>query len=174
MALAAGVLTLCASFGAFAEKDSRRSVLAPVARSWVRDNGAWFWPVAAVAAGVMALLGLWWLIAQTSTSSLRRYRVPGRQPTDRITVHGSALLAAVCDEIEDYPGVRAASGSMAGSSRRPLLRLTVDLDQSASPGVVRGRVEREALARVRQACGLDELPVVLRLAISGHDGPRVR
>jgi hypothetical protein len=174
LALSAGVIALCVSFGAFGDKDSRRSVLAPVARSWVHDNGAWFWPVAAVAAGVVALLGLWWLIAQTSTSTVRRYRLPGMQRTDSTTVHGPALLSAVCDEIEAYPGVRAASGTMAGSARRPLMRLTLDLEENASPGGVRRRVEQDALRHARQASGLDELPIVIRLTASGHTGPRVQ
>lgn len=174
LSLAAGVLALCASFGVFGDKNSRRSVLAPAARSWVHDNGAWFWPVAAVAAGVLALLGLWWLISQTSTSSLRRYRLRGAERTDSTTVHGPALLTAVCDEIEAYPGVRTVSGTMAGSPRRPLMRLTLDIDENASPGNVRRRVEQDALPHARQASGLDELPIVIRLTVSGHTGPRVQ
>jgi hypothetical protein len=83
-------------------------------------------------------------------------------------------LTAVCDEIESYAGVRTASGTMAGSPRRPLMRLTLDLDENSSPGAVRRRVEQDALPHARQASGLDELPVVIRLTMSGHTGPRVQ
>lgn len=173
LVLAAGVVGLCLSYGAFGDATSRKVLLTESTRDYVHRNGGWLWPVAAVVCGVLALLGLWWLLKQSSTSGLRRYRLAGAQREDSITVRGSALVDAVCSEIEDFHGVRSAQGSLAGHPREPVLRLTVDLEDQASVGAVRTRIENTSLVHARQASGVDHLPVTLRLHVTSKPGARV-
>ena len=68
--LAAGVAGLLAAFGVFGSTLEDEAVLSGrVDRFTERQD--WFWPALAALTGIIALLALWWLIAQLRTDRLR-------------------------------------------------------------------------------------------------------
>ena len=131
----------------------------PVTNSWV-------WPVVAAASFLIALLALWWMMAQAKTRALRRLPLEPDRLHGTTTLRADAATGALTDELESHPGVRAAGALLHGSSTTPGLRLGVTAENRADPGLVRAGIENEALPHLRDALELDKIPTVARLQFS--------
>ncbi|MGX5657710.1 alkaline shock response membrane anchor protein AmaP [Geodermatophilus nigrescens] len=153
----AGGAALAAGLGAFGGGVADRPVLDGSVPRFAGAHG-WYWPVVAVGAGLVALLCLWWLLAQARSdrvSALPLSRDPRRGHTD---LDAAALTGAVEDEVEGYRGVARARAVLSGAATAPALTLTVTLDGRVGPGELHPRVVRGAVAHARQALGRPDLP----------------
>jgi hypothetical protein len=161
---AAGAAGLAAALGLFDHGLSDQPVLGPTVEDFVAAN-RWFWPVVAIAAGLLALLCLWWLVLQTRSnriSDLRLVTDPQRGHTDLTT---RALTHALIGEIEGYHGVTRAMAHLSGTSAAPKLSLTVALDGRVGPAEIHQRITAEAIPHARQALSTDRLPTRLELQL---------
>jgi hypothetical protein len=127
---------------------------------------SWVWPVVAAVSAVIALLALWWMVAQTSTKTVRSL------PMEPDHIHGTTVLpadaatGAITEELESYPSIRSADAALRGSRVEPGLGLAVTAENHADPAMLRGSIEREAIPHLRTALELDTLPTVMRLQFS--------
>ena len=84
-------------------------------------HGDWLWPVAAVAAAILVLLALRWLIALLfSTDRSGDLLISPRGQGERTILAGHALTGAVLAEIESYRGVSSARARLLGDPADPL------------------------------------------------------
>jgi hypothetical protein len=165
---AAGAAGLATALGLFGRRLSDQPVLSPTVEDFVDDN-RWFWPVVAIAAGLLALLCLWWLLLQTRSNRLSELRLvtdPQRGHTDLTT---RALTHALIDEIEGYHGVTDVTAHLSGTSAAPELSLTVALDGRVGPAEIHRRITAEAILHARLALSTDLLSTRLELQL-----PRTR
>lgn len=171
--LVAGSAAIAAALGAFGTRVADEPVITSGTTRFV-ERSTWFWPVVALVAVVLALLGLRWLAVQLRSSRLARLDLEPDRRDGETVLHTAALTAALTDEIESYRGVAGSRADLLGDSASPRLALRVDLDGRADPGEVRRRIETQALAHARAALGHDVLParVELRLAARRWRQPR--
>lgn len=158
----AGAAGLAAGLGLFGRRLTQQPVLDPATEDFAAANG-WFWPVVAVAGGVLALLCLWWLLRQARSnrvSELRLVTDPRRGHTD---LAAGALTGALESEVGGYRGVARTSAHLSGSSTTPHLTMSVTLDGRVEPAELHTRIAHEALAHARSALGRDDLPTRLEL-----------
>ncbi|GGU98788.1 hypothetical protein GCM10010182_14450 [Actinomadura cremea] len=166
--LGAGGTGLARGAGLFGAETT--PVLSSGVRSFAEDN-AWFWPVIAAVAVVLALLGVLWLIGQ-----IRTHRVPelALEPDPRggkTRLSARAVTGALQREIEEYPGVRRVRARLLGTSRDPELRLNVTYGQRADPADLRRRIQEEGVPRLCAALERDTVPTVVRLRLVPKEEP---
>jgi hypothetical protein len=141
---------------------------------YLGDNSVWFWPVAALAGVLAALLALRWLIAVLTPRPRAGAIIIG---TDRspglTTLDGGALADAVTAEINSYRGIDTSHAKVYGSPTDPRLTIAVRSDDDADLAALRQRIEDQALAHVRQALDRPDLPVALTIAVGNHRSSRV-
>lgn len=157
--LAAGGLGLAYSFGAFGT--GQRPVLPQPVRDYARDQG-WFWWAVAGACLLLALLGLWWLLAQLRTDRVSRLDLTTDDRDGLTTVHAGAVTDAVETEVAGLRGVAGASASLI-ERRGRRLTLSVDLAEYADIAEVRQAIEDRVVAHARQALDDPDLLVDVEL-----------
>src|SRR4029453_15170747 len=131
---------------------------APILPTQVATPG-WAPLAATVAALIVGLLCLRWLLAQT----IRRPKTGTWTLTDNsrqgtTTIAASAAAAPLVAEIETYPGVHKASAWLSGSRAQPALHLVVATEDRADISELREHIDTNALPRLRHALDLDTLP----------------
>jgi len=168
LCLAGGVVVLLLSYRVFGTSTARQPLLRPATRGFADRNSGWFWLAVAIGTLIVALLALRWLLAQLSVGRVGALEVDPGHPLGQTSVSTGGLSEAVRQEVEAYQGVDHACAHFYGASRRPRLRLDVALLPTADLGVVRTRLESEALARVVQATGRKDLTSLVRLQIAGQ------
>jgi hypothetical protein len=172
--LAAGLDAGAASLGLFGSFTEHSRLMANPTGRFVGAQGAWLWPVAAVAGAIIVLLVLHWLrVLLFSTDRAGDLSIASGDPTARTTLSAAALTEAVAGEIESYRGVDAARARLIGDSARPELVATVTLEESADLIALRQRIETEALTHAREALGDASLPVQLNLTVTSRRATRV-
>jgi hypothetical protein len=173
LSLGAGVAALLAGFDALGGRTSDRPTLTSGIRSFAADHG-WFWPAVGVAAGVVTLLALAWLLAQRGTRGLRGLYVTD-DALGGVHVDADALTDAVETDAAGRPGVRSVDAALRGREEdRPLLRLTVVTDPEADLAGLRRDIEGEVVARARSAVGRPDLAAEIDLVPSAGQAPRAR
>ena len=159
--LAAAAFALLTGFGVL-RLLSRDAPLTPTTLS----PPTWASWVAVVAAVVVGLLALRWLLAQTQrrpkTGTWRLEADPGRGGT---RLDAQTAIDPFVDEVEALPGVHRASARLSGTSTRPALHLVIGTEDAADVPELRRRISTEALPRLQQALDLPTLPtdVLIRL-----------
>jgi hypothetical protein len=137
-------------------------------------QGAWIWPVIAVAAAVIVLLALRWLFTlMFSTDRAGDLPILPAGSAGRTVLAAGALTEAVAEEIEGYQGVGSASARLIGEAADPRLVVAVELDAAADIAALRRRIETKALAHARTAVGNPALPAQLDLTVSTKRAARV-
>lgn len=169
--LAGGVVALVRSFGGFGDVYARDSMITRAEGRYVDRNGAWLWTVVAVAAGVIALLALRWLLAQLRSDRVSSLELESDDRLGTTTLQSSAVTSAVCEEIESYRGVSSAKARLLHSAEQPDLVLEVSLDERADIAATRSRIESEAITHARQALDKPGLSAQLTLKPAAA-GPR--
>ena len=169
--LAAGGLGLALSFGVFGK---RLPVLPEAMREYAKDQG-WFWWAVAAGCVVLAALGVRWLLAQLRTDRVARLDLTADERDGVTLLHAGALTSAVEDEAKALRGVTGASAHLRDVRGRRL-SLTVELADYADIADLRNRLEGELVGRARQATDDPMLPVDIELrpgrARSGGRGLR--
>lgn len=171
--VAVGAYGLARGYGAFGDSRAADPLLSDDVRDFVSRNGNWFWPLAAVLALLVAWLGLRWLVAQFSTSTIGRLAVRADGP-GRTELVASGATAALARDIEGYAGVRSARALLVGDHPTTEVQVTVDVHDDADVPGVRRRIEEHALARFRTALELTELRSQLHLRLAERAGRTVR
>lgn len=156
--LVAGGLGLALSFRAFGENPP---LLPQRMRDFARDQ-PWFWWAIAAGCLLVALLALWWLIAQLRVDRATRLDLTTNDRDGLTVVHSSALTDAVKTEAEALRGVSSASAHLR-EARGRRLSLAVDLTDYADIVQVRHSLEDEIVDHARQAVGDPDLPVDIEL-----------
>ena len=186
--LAAGAYVLARSLGAFGTEQADAPVYSERTASWIHAQQPWIWIAFAAVGVIVALLALRWLLVQLRTERLGRIAMDtdlGADPpyTDdreytadpdysddlgagRTSLPTSALTAAIGQEIDGYPGVRAVKVHVAGRPDLPELRLEVTIDADADPARIRTRIVEEAIAHAKAALDTEFLPTQLLLAVN--------
>lgn len=171
--IAAGGAALAASLGVFGSFTQHSTLLDNPTGHFVSAHGDWLWPVAAVAAAILVLLALRWLIALLfSTDRSGDLLISPRGQGERTILAGHALTGAVLAEIESYRGVSSARARLLGDPADPRLAITASLDENADFNALRQRIEAEALAHARLAVENMALPARLDLTITGRRSAR--
>jgi hypothetical protein len=172
--IAVGLDAGAASIGVYGAGTAHSHLMANPTGHFIGANGVWLWPVAAVAALIVALLALRWLLAlMFSTDRSGDLLIRSGSPAGRTTLASGALTDAVVEEIEGYRGVNAARARLIGDREDPELVVTAALEETADFTALRQRIETEALTHARQALGNMALPVQLDLTISTRRAARV-
>ncbi len=157
--LVAGGLGLAYSFGAFGTGE--RPLLPQPVRDYAGDQ-SWFWWAVAGVCLLLALLGLWWLLAQLRTDRLSRVDLTTDDRDGLTTVHSGAVTDAVEAEVQGLRGVTGASAGLI-ERRGRRLTLTVDLAEYADIADVRHAIEDRVVAHARQALDDPDLLVDVEL-----------
>ena len=167
--LAAGVAGILAGIDTFGHQVANRHLLANSLARYIGDNSAWFWPIAAVAATLLALLALRWLFAvlrpEPRTGDIHIAAAPG---TGYTTLDSGALRDALTAEIETYRGVDNAHIRVLGTPDAPRLAVTVRATDDSDLVALRRRLETQALQHARQALDSPHLPIQLNLAVTNQ------
>jgi hypothetical protein len=172
--IAVGLGAGAASIGGYGAGTAHSHLMANPTGHFIGANGVWLWPVAAVAALIVALLALRWLIAlMFSTDRAGDLSIRSGSGAGRTTLASGALTDAVVEEIEGYRGVNAARARLIGDREDPELVVTAALAETANFTALRQRIETEALTHARQALGNMALPTQLDLTISTKRAARV-
>ena len=134
----------------------------------------WASYVAVVAAVVLGLLCLRWLVAQT----LRRPKTGTWRleddPSDGATqMDAQAAVEPLVEEIETYPGVHRVSARLSGTASKPVLHLVIGCEDTADVTDLRRRIDGEAVPRLRQALDLPVLPADLLLRLDDATSARL-
>jgi membrane protein implicated in regulation of membrane protease activity len=159
--LAAGIGGLLLSLNLIAPGTGRWPVVPDAVAGFA--TGTWWLPwAAATAAVVVALLGLWWLLAQFRVDWPSQLDLTGDRSDGTTTLAASAFTDAVEDDAESIRGVTGASATLRSKPTRRL-DLTVNLAAFADLGEVRRRLEQQTAARSRQVIDQPNLPIRIEL-----------
>jgi hypothetical protein len=170
--LAAGVGGLLLSLNLIANETGQSPVVPDTVAGFVART-SWLPWAAAAAAVVVALLGLWWLLAQFRVDWPGQLDLTGDRPDGTTTLTAGALTDAVEDDAASIRGVTGASASLRSKPARRL-DLTVDLAAFADLGEVRRRLEQQTAARTRQVIDQPSLPIRIELRPTRRERRLVR
>ncbi|NYH53856.1 MULTISPECIES: alkaline shock response membrane anchor protein AmaP [Nocardiopsis] len=161
--LAAGLASLAAGLGLFGRGLADSALLGPPVREVLGQQ--WVPYVVVAAAVVAAFLALRWLMAQGFNDTVGRL-VLERGDEGRVEMSESVARGALEEEVADYPGVRRVHARLTESTDAPHLRLALTLDADADVAGVWRRVRSEALANLRRALDLEQVPTVVRMSMT--------
>jgi hypothetical protein len=172
--IAAGLGAGAASTGAFGTATRHAPLTTNPAGHFIGAQGGWLWPAAAVAAVILALLALRWLLALLfTTDRAGDLPITPGGPAGRTTLATGALTEAVVEEIESYRGVNSARARLLGDPADPELVVTAALEETADFAALRQRIETRALTHARTAVGDPSLPAQLDLTVTTKRSTRV-
>jgi hypothetical protein len=172
--ITAGAAAGAASIGAFGTATRHSPLIANPTGNFIGAQGGWLWPVAAVAAAIVVLLALRWLLALLfSTDRSSDLLIHPGSPGGRTTLATGALTEAVVEEIESYRGVNSARARLLGEPQDPELVVTAALEDTADFAALRQRIETRALTHARSAVGNPSLPTQLDLTVTTKRSTRV-
>lgn len=168
-----GVVLIAAGAFAVATHFGRLTVLRPDAPlvPAPADPPTWAYYVAAVAAVVLGLLCLRWILAQL-VHGPKTHTWRFDEDLGRTELATSTAVVLFVDEVTAYPGVHAVRATLAGRREAPALSLVVSAEQDGDLGDIRRRIDTTGLPRLRQALDLDALPVTIEFRFSTTSGPR--
>ncbi len=172
LVLAAGVLALVVGAGLAGTFRARRSVIDPLALRWLRDNPR-IAVAAAIALGVVLLaLGVWWITRSVRPEARPNIRLAGG-PGGGTTVTAPAMTEAIRNDARGIDGVTRVRVRMAGSPRRPNLRLVIALHEGTDVRRVWEELDRSVLSRARRALETETLRTAVRLELDRAPRRRV-
>lgn len=133
----------------------------------------WVLIVTAMAAVLLGLLCVRWIAAQlTRRPKSTTWRLGTDPARGNTTLPAEVAVEPLINEITGYPGVHAASATLAGSQDKPTLVLTVRANQDADLATIRRRISKDAMPRLRQALELSSLPARAEFRYTTKTGPR--
>lgn len=160
----AGAVSLAAGLGAFGAGVAG----APLVGEAVLDRFRQPWvPYAGAAVAiVVALVAVRWLVVQWRSDTMGRLRVEGESSRGVTEIPAAAVRHVLEDKIDQYPGIRRAHARLTGSWHDPGVVLDITLDADADAASTWQRIHREEIATLREALEIDDLPAVVRLAMT--------
>ncbi len=159
--LAAAAFALLTAFGVLRLLRREQNLTAPML-----SLPTWASWVAVVAAVIVGLMCLRWLLAQTLRQpKTGTWSVEADPSAGATRISAQTAVDPFVDEIEGYPGVHRASAKLSGTVSRPMLHVVIGTEDGADINELRRRIDADALVRLRQALDLTSLPsdVLIRL-----------
>jgi membrane protein YqaA with SNARE-associated domain len=167
--LAAGAFVVAAHFGRL-PRVAKDSALVPS----TANPPTWVLYVAAGAAVIIGLLCVRWLLAQLARKPRTRiWRFEQDPDRGRTELAASAAVGPFTNELRGYPGVGAATATLAGPRTAPTLALVITADQDGDLTEIRHRLDTNGLPRLCQALDLETLPVTVEFRFAARSGARV-
>jgi len=172
--IAIGTAAGAASLGAFGTATRHSPLIANPAGNFIGAQGGWLWPATALAAVIIVLLALRWLLTLLlSTDRSGDLPITPGGSAGRTTVVARALTEAVAEEVESYRGVNTARARLLGDPTDPELVVTAALEETADFAALRQRIETAALTHARSAVGNPSMPTQLDLTVTAKRSTRV-
>jgi hypothetical protein len=166
--LAAGGFALVVHFGWWRVLD-RNTPLAP----GTALPGTLVLYLSAAIAIILGLLCLRWLAAQLLVKPKTQVlRFEHDIDTGRTELAASAAIAPFLAEVQTYPGVHAARGTLHGTRADARLSLVITADQDGDLGEIRRALHDNGLPRLRHALDLELLPVGVEFRVATPSGQR--
>ncbi|MEU4255614.1 alkaline shock response membrane anchor protein AmaP [Streptomyces fradiae] len=137
------------------------------------DQGWWWWPAVIAALSLVALLALWWLLAQPSRHRPGTLPVGGTPPQEGVALRDRALGDAIAAEAGALPAVDHASVRITGRPTRHRARVALALTPEGAPGAALGALCEGPLGTARRSTGLPDPPTEVRLQVTRHGPTRV-
>ena len=168
--LLAGALVLLVGSGAA----TAASAALPVAADApllppIPDPPAWLPWAGTVAAAVVGLAALRWLVAQAvRVPPGTTWQLAGDPHTGATTLSTTTAAAPLAAEISTYPGVRAATARLAGVHQHPELHIRITTDDRASLSELRHHIDDVAVPRLVGALDLPAIDADLLLRPTGR------
>jgi hypothetical protein len=153
---------LLRSYGAWGDREASDPILLAEVRSFVDRSAAWFWPLAIVAALLVAYVGYRWLRVELRFRA-RREPLRVRDGQDRLEVDLSALDRAVAADIGSDAAVREAEVSITNAQEQPTVRIDLAVDEDIAIPRIRAMVEERALEHLRAALESDQVHAFVRV-----------
>ena len=163
---ALGGYGLARGYGALGNRRADGAVLDDSTRDFVSRNADWFWPLAAFASVLIAYVGLRWLLALVRSGHISRLDVTEDPARGTTVVRATSAADVLARDVEGYPGVRSAKARLLRDGVRPDVDLKVEVVEDAAVPEVHQRIESHALARLREALGVDHLQARVRYRVS--------
>lgn len=171
--LAAGVTGLVLGSGVLDEGFADRRVLADDTVGFVEDNAGWIWPLVALAAVLLALLALRWLVQQLRTDRVDDLDLTEYRNHGEVHVNSAALTDAVVDAVEQCPGVDNASARLIRVRGSEQLLVHVRLADRTDLAAARRALADGPLTDLQQVLGDLAPPVRVELEPSTKGSGRV-
>ncbi|WP_051046018.1 hypothetical protein [Nocardiopsis alkaliphila] len=161
--LVAGAAALAVGQGLFGPGPAQTPLSSgPIAETLTQQ---WVPYVAVAVALVAGFLALRWLTVQGMNDTLSRLHLE-QGDAGNVEMSESVARGAFEREVAEYPGVRRARARLTESNDRPHLRLALTLEEDADVARVWYRVREEALADLRTALELEQIPAVVRMSMT--------
>ncbi|MDN3351665.1 alkaline shock response membrane anchor protein AmaP [Actinomadura sp. DC4] len=134
---------------------------------WISAH-PWFWASVSGVALAVAMLGTAWLSAQWRRRTLRRLAMgDARAGATRMAARVAAR--AIAADVTSYPGVRQVRTRLAGSARRPSMRVLVMCDAEVDLAELSWRIRDDAMVRLRTTLNRDDLGGVVDFRMKRAD-----
>ncbi|TDD09065.1 hypothetical protein E1292_10270 [Nonomuraea deserti] len=163
-----GGLALARGLGAFGTAGT--PVVDGGVRGFFARTSPWSWWVVAVVALAVALLALWWLLAQARAEPRGPLRVESG-PTGVTEVSPGGMAQAVADDVVSGPSVLSAHADLVNARGSPSVRLRVVADESAPLHELSGHLSTVVLRHVRDALERDQVPAIARVSLEPSPSP---
>jgi hypothetical protein len=172
--IAVGLDAGAASIGGYGTATKHSTLMDNPTGRYFGAQGVWLWPVIAVAALIIGVLALRWLIALLfSTDRSGDLLIQPGTGAGRTTLANRALTDAVTGEIEGYRGVDSARARLIGDRGGRELVVRATLEETEDLTALRQRIETEAMRPARESLGNISLPAQLALTITSRRSARV-
>ncbi|MFH8770464.1 alkaline shock response membrane anchor protein AmaP [Streptomyces sp. NPDC017958] len=132
------------------------------------SSQGWWWPAVIATLTLIALLALWWLLAQLRRRHPGALPVGGTPPQEGIELRDRALSDAIAAEAGALPGVEHTAVLITGRPAHHLTRVALTLTPQASPGAVLDALCEGPLRTARRSTGTPAMPSEVRLQVAGH------
>lgn len=128
-----------------------------------------WWRAASTAAGVvLALLGLWWLLAHLPRTRVGALRLPGSGPAGRSSLEGGSAVAVAAELLAEAPGVRTASGRLREHRGQVIAEMSLTAGPHADLGALARSIE-DVSADLAQVLSRDDVRARVRVKVARQD-----
>ena len=160
--LAAGAYGLARGFGAFGQDRADDPTLPQGIADFAARNTEWFWPVVALAALVLAYLGLRWFGAQIPTpESVRQIDLTKDSTRGTTHVRAAGVARALAADVDRQEGVSSARARFVSRDGRADLEVVAEIFDDADLEEVRRHIEGRALRKFRRVLEAEDMKVHL-------------
>ncbi|MFK0019666.1 alkaline shock response membrane anchor protein AmaP [Streptomyces sp. NPDC090798] len=141
------------------------------------SQGWWWWPAVIAALALVAVLALWWLLAQLRQRHPGALPVGGTPPQEGVELRDRALSDAIAAEGGALPGVEHAAVHITGRPAHPRTDITLALTPHSAPGAVLDTLCEGPLRTARRSTGFPNSPQMhteVRLRVAHHKPHRAQ
>ncbi|MEU6738144.1 hypothetical protein [Streptosporangium sandarakinum] len=146
-------------------------LISPATRAGFARNAPWSWGALSLAAVVLALYGLRWLIVQGRSGRLRGIRLE-RGPGGATDVRADTVTEAMAAEVGAHPAIHDVTAAMTGTSAHPAVRLRLTADETTPMSAICEQIGGVAVPRMRQVLETEHVPAVAKVSLAEPPRPR--